>query len=272
MLNNQPVIISDIYADHRITHHFYKHTFVKSMVMVSLCSHKQIGTIGIYWENYHQPSMETVKLLQTIADITWATMENFQVYSEIDQQLRDRTAALEKANNLLQKEMQTRKVLEAKIRLLSLTDELTGMHNRRGFFLLAEQQIRLAQRSQTNVSILLIELVGLKNIQDNWGQDYGDDAILAAAKLLKQTCRNSDTIGRIEADEFVVLVHGCEPDCQIIKQRLQDTLDQFNGSKQQPFSLAMNVGIQACKSQPDLPLDDLITLAQINISQSRKDY
>ncbi len=270
MLNNEPVIVADVYSDDRIHQNFYERTFVKSMAMVSLSSHKQMGAIGVYWQNYHQPSMETVKLLQTIADITLATMDNFQVYSELKKQLSDRTTALKQANILLQKEMQARKVLEAEIRLISLTDELTGMHNRQGFFLLAEQQIRLANRSQTKVSILFIELVGLKNIQDTWGEEYRDDAILAAARLLKDTCRNSDTIGRIEQAEFVLLVHGCEPDCKIIKQRLQNALNQFNTSKQQPFPLVMNVGIQACKSQPQLPLDDLITLAQVNISQSRK--
>ncbi|MDD1417173.1 diguanylate cyclase, partial [Dolichospermum sp. ST_con] len=271
MLNNKPIIFADGHNnDDTIGHNFHECTFVKSMVMVSLCNHKQKGTIGLYWHNYHQPSIETVKLLQTIADITLVTMENFQLYSELEKQLRDRTAALERANTLLQKEMQKHKILEAEIRLISLTDGLTGMHNRQGFFLLAQQQIRLAKRSQTNVSILLIELVGLKNIQDTWGQEYGDDTILSAARLLKNTCRTSDTIGRIEPAEFVVLVQGCEPDCQIIKQRLQNALDQFNTSQQQPFPLAMNVGIQTCDSQSQLPLDDLITLAQINISQSRK--
>ncbi|MDP5017496.1 MAG: sensor domain-containing diguanylate cyclase [Dolichospermum sp.] len=268
ILNSQPVIISDIYSDERIIHNFYQHTFVKSMVMVSLGIQKPIGTIGIYWQNHHEPSLEVVQLLQTIANIAWVAMENFQVHSKLERQLRERTAALEKSENLLQKEIQTHKVLEAEIRLLSLTDELTGIHNRHGFFLLSAQQIRLAKRSRTNISILFIAIEGLKNIQDTWGQEYGDDAILSTARLLKRTCRNSDTIGRLEGSEFVVLAQGCDPDCQIIKQRLQNAINQFNESKQQPFYLAINIGVQAYEDKPHLSLDDLITLAQINSYQS----
>ncbi|WP_254449610.1 GAF domain-containing protein [Anabaena sp. UHCC 0253] len=134
MLNCQPVIIADVYSDDRLIRNFYETTFVKSMMMVSLCSQKPMGSIGTYWQNYHEPSIETLRLLQTLADITLATMANFQAYSELERQLRDRTATLENTNIILQKETQTRKVLEAEVRLLSLTDELTGMHNRRGFF------------------------------------------------------------------------------------------------------------------------------------------
>jgi diguanylate cyclase (GGDEF)-like protein len=268
MLNSEPVIIRDVYSDDRIIPNFYQHTFVKSMAMVSLSLQKPKGTIGIYWQNYHQPSIETLNLLQNIAGITLASMENFQVYSQIERQLHDRTAALEHTNTLLQKEIQTRKILEAEIRILSLTDELTGMYNRHGFFLLAEQQIRLAKRSRTNTSIIFVEIDGLNNILKMWGEDFRDDAILSVARLLKRTCRNSDTIGRLEETEFVVLAQGCEPGCYIIKQRLQDAIDISNQSKQFPFHLVINVGVQGYESKPHLPLDDLITLAQINIYQS----
>ena len=268
MLNNQPVIISDIYSDKRINSNFYKHTFIKSMAMVSLSYQKPTGAVGIYWQNQHQSSLETVKLLQVIADIVMANMDNCLRYSQLERQLQDRTTALEEANFFLQKEMQTRKLLEAKIRILSLTDELTGMHNRHGFFSLAEQQIRLAQRSRTNLSILFVEIEGFKNIYKQWGKDFGDDTILAIARLLKRTCRNSDTIGRIEEGEFVVLAQGCDPDCLIMKQRLRESVDELNASKEFPFPVILNIGVQDYESKPHLPLDDLITLAQINMYQS----
>ncbi|MFM6156921.1 MAG: diguanylate cyclase domain-containing protein [Cuspidothrix sp.] len=268
MVNNQPVIISDIYSDERINYNFYKHTFIKSMVMVSLSYQNPTGTIGIYWQNQHEPSLETVKLLQIIADIVMANMDNCLRYSRLERQLQDRTIALEEANFFLQKEMQTRKVLEAEIRMLSLTDELTGMHNRNGFFLLAEQQIRLAQRSRTNLSILFVEIEGFKNIYKQWGKDFGDDTIIAIARLLKRTCRNSDTIGRIEVGEFVVLAQGCDLGCLIMKQRFQESVSRLNASKQFPFLIILNVGVQDYESKPHIPLDDLITLAQIDMYQS----
>jgi GGDEF domain-containing protein len=85
--------------------------------------------------------------------------------------LRDRTTALDAANNLLQKEIQEYKAIEAEIRRLSLTDELTGLHNRRGFYLLAEQPLRLAKRSQIYTSLMFIELNEFEQLNQTWGNE-----------------------------------------------------------------------------------------------------
>ena len=96
--------------------------------MVPIRKLDPIGAIGNYWAYQHQPSEQEVRLLQALADSTSIAMENVQVYSELEQRVRDRTAALEEANE--------------EIRRLSVTDELTGLNNRRGFYLLAEQKLR----------------------------------------------------------------------------------------------------------------------------------
>jgi GAF domain-containing protein len=125
MLNRQAAIIPDIYRDSRIPHTLYRPMFVKSLVMVPIRRLDPIGPIGNYWAYHHEPSEQEVRLLQALADSTSIAMENVQVYSELEQRVRDRTAALEEANE--------------EIRRLSVTDELTGLNNRRGFYLLAEQ-------------------------------------------------------------------------------------------------------------------------------------
>jgi GAF domain-containing protein len=132
MLNCAAAVIPDIYRDQRIPHNLYRPTFVKSLVMVPIRRLEPIGAIGNYWATYHQPSEQEVRLLQALADSTSIAMENVQVYSELEQRVRDRTAALEEANE--------------EIRRLSVTDELTGLNNRRGFYLLAEQKLRGAHR------------------------------------------------------------------------------------------------------------------------------
>jgi diguanylate cyclase (GGDEF)-like protein len=269
MLNRQPAIIENVCVDERVPHAAYEPTFIKSMVMVPIRTLEPIGAIGTYWANYHQPTMEEVRLLQALADTTAVAMENVQVYSELEQRVCDRTVALETANILLQQEIHEREAAEAEVRRLSLTDELTGLHNRRGFFLIAEQQIKLAHRSQTPISLLFIDLDGLKIINDSLGHEMGDTAIVAAADLLKQTFRDSDTLARLGGDEFVVLMQGGDSSCEMIQQRLQLAIAQFNQT-QQPFPVSMSIGVQSYDPTQPVSLDDLLTLADIQMYQQKR--
>ena len=101
MLNKQPAVIEDIYADPRIPHDAYRPTFVKSLAMVPMRTVDPIGAIGNYWARQHVPSDEEVELLQALADSTAVAMENVRVHQELEQQVRDRTAELEAVNERL---------------------------------------------------------------------------------------------------------------------------------------------------------------------------
>lgn len=265
LLNNQATFIPDIYSDERIVTNVYKHTFIKSMAMVPIGIQQPIAAIGVYWQENHESSAEMMALLQLLADMTMNSIENVKKYAEVKRQLSDRTTALENTNTILRKEIQAKKNLEVKISQISQTDDLTGLYNRRGFFLLAEQQLRLANRIQNNITIIFIEIIGLKEIYSDWGEDFGDDAIVATARLIKRSFRNTDTIARLEGGEFVILAHGSDPNFQSIRNRLKHIIDQFNYNQQYPFQLSVKLGFQVYDPTQNFPLDDLITLAQINI-------
>lgn len=131
-------------------------------------------------------------------------------------------------NQRLEQEIKERKRAEAEVRQLSLTDELTGLHNRRGFFLLAEQQLKIAQRMQTPGCLLFADLDGLKQVNDSLGHEMGDRLIADAAQVLKQTFRDADIIARLGGDEFVVLLPSCSSHLGEFQTRLQANIDDFN--------------------------------------------
>lgn len=102
ILNRKAVAIEDIYLDDRIPHDAYRTTFVKSLVMVPIRTTEPIGAIGNYWAEKHLPTEDEMKLLQSLADITSVTIENVNVYTELEQRVKDRTADLEAANKSLE--------------------------------------------------------------------------------------------------------------------------------------------------------------------------
>lgn len=102
MLNRQPAVIEDIYADSRIPAVAYRPTFVKSLAMVPIRTVDPIGAIGNYWAHKHMPNSQEVELLQALANTTAVAMENVRVYAELEQRVKSRTSELEAANKELE--------------------------------------------------------------------------------------------------------------------------------------------------------------------------
>ncbi len=132
--------------------------------------------------------------------------------------------------------------MELEIRNLSLRDELTGLHNLRGFHLLAEQALRLAQRSQVQVSVLFIDLDNLKEINDSLGHSTGSAFLVETADLLKGIFRESDVLGRIGGDEFAVVCQCSPVAISIAAQRLEAGCAARNAEAGRQFPFSFSVG------------------------------
>ncbi len=130
------------------------------------------------------------------------------------------------------------------LRMMSTIDELTGLNNRRGFMALAQQQVKMADRAGQQLLVVFADLDGLKQINDTWGHDEGDRALIDAADLVGLTFRESDIIGRLGGDEFVVLLAGCTRErADLLVQRLQRNLDVRNAEEGRRFKLSISVGV-----------------------------
>ncbi len=102
MLNAQPAVLPDIYADPRIPADAYRPTFVKSLVMVPIRLKSPIGAIGVYWAQPKHATPEEVELIQALANTASVAMENVQVYTELEQRVALRTQQLEALNKELE--------------------------------------------------------------------------------------------------------------------------------------------------------------------------
>jgi diguanylate cyclase (GGDEF)-like protein/PAS domain S-box-containing protein len=155
-----------------------------------------------------------------------------------------------------------RKRTEEALRTLSLADELTGLYNRRGFFTLAEQQLRIANRMKKRMLLLFADLDDLKWINDNMGHNEGDQALVDVANILKKTFRESDFVARIGGDEFAILaVETEEVNADILGSRLLENLKVHNARRNRGYNLSISMGMSRYESGDPCSIDDLLTKA-----------
>ncbi|HEY9282757.1 MAG TPA: GGDEF domain-containing protein [Pyrinomonadaceae bacterium] len=154
-----------------------------------------------------------------------------------------------------------RRRAEAQLQELTLTDELTGLRNRRGFFLLTEQEFKLARNNRTGIQLWLIyaDLDGLKKINDGLGHDAGSRAIVQTAEVLRSTFRDSDIIARLGGDEFVVLAVGNAADSgSIMAARLRENLRGYNLRERLPYRLSLSVGVLRVDAERAASIEDVL--------------
>jgi len=151
--------------------------------------------------------------------------------------------------------------LEREIRNLSLRDELTALYNRRGFYLLAEQALRLAQRSKAPFSVLFVDLDNLKLINDTQGHAVGSEFLCEVADLLQRHVRKSDVLGRVGGDEFVVAGQSNEESMRYVTQRLVAAAAERNAQPGRAYPFSFSVGHVTSGEDEAESLQDLLDRA-----------
>ena len=144
---------------------------------------------------------------------------------------------------------------------MSLVDHLTGLKNRRGFLTLAEQQLKVADRTQEEITLVFVDLDNMKSINDALGHNVGDKALIEAANVLRETFRESDIVARLGGDEFAVLAIDVSADAPFSVERIAETLRAHNAREGRSYELQMSVGIAAYESESKCSIEELLRRA-----------
>ncbi len=159
----------------------------------------------------------------------------------------------------VKEDITARKLAEVELRELSLSDDLTGLSNRRGFMHLAKQQLKVSDRNRKGLVLIFADLDKMKWINDTFGHAEGDWALIYTAGILKRSFRVSDIISRLGGDEFVVLsVEAPEKSEGHIMDRLQENLQAHNMEAGRPYKLSISFGITTYNPEEPCTLDELI--------------
>ena len=164
-----------------------------------------------------------------------------------------------------------RKQFHEKLRAMAVTDDLTGLYNRRGFFTLAEQQLKIAERTKKKIMLAFVDLDDMKRINDVCGHDAGDRALMDTAEILGQAFRKSDIIARLGGDEFAIMAADVTDDMpDIFLTRLWKRLNTLNGQDGRSYNLSMSIGVVLYEPENPCSFDELISRADQMMYENKR--
>ncbi len=127
---------------------------------------------------------------------------------------------------------------------MSTRDGMTGVYNRRHWEILLRNEFESCRRNQRMATLLLIDVDYFKTINDTYGHDVGDEAIIAISRHLQMTLRGSDIIGRFGGDEFAVIMSGTPVDSALAAMsRVHDTLAEIRLPCAPHLTLQISIGL-----------------------------
>lgn len=175
------------------------------------------------------------------------------------------------AVNVISKDITELKELQEKLTSLSLTDELTGLYNRRGFFTLVDQQLKIAARNRETIFMLYADLDNLKTINDSLGHAEGDRALNDISAIFQETFRESDIIARVGGDEFVMIPVGTTLETlRLMQNRLTQKISAFNSLQSRPYALSVSLGAAVYDPASPVTVDELLRQADQSMYEAKR--
>ena len=164
-----------------------------------------------------------------------------------------------------------RRKMEEKLRESAMTDELTGLLNRRGFMTLADKLIKISARDKTDLLLVYVDFDHMKWINDSLGHTVGDQALVETATLLGDTFRLADVVARLGGDEFVILCtdNSALGNEETILSRLHENIEKTNRLTTRQYPLSLSVGVSRYEHLSPCSIDELLRRADLAMYENK---
>jgi diguanylate cyclase (GGDEF)-like protein/PAS domain S-box-containing protein len=158
-----------------------------------------------------------------------------------------------------------------KLESQSLSDHLTGLNNRRGFFSFGLQQMKIAKRLKEDNYLVFLDIDNLKEVNDTYGHAIGDLLLQGVAAILRTTLRESDVMGRIGGDEFAVLAMRSKGlGERSLLARIEESVQAFRVKDYPRLRLSVSMGLVRVDPQKYQQLDDFLAHADFLMYQEKR--
>jgi diguanylate cyclase (GGDEF)-like protein len=231
---------------------------------------KPIGALTVFWHRQRNQNLQQASsILRLLGELTGAALGNISYRQSLQNVVTAQSQEISKATQAYADEMLRRDGVEEEIHRVSVTDAMTGLLNRRGFYLHAERSLKVALRNSLPSVVIFADINGLKAVNDTYGHEAGDRLIKDAALILQQSFRDSDVVARLGGDEFAAFaLDSAQPDA--VLARIQRHIDNYNTSQTLPCQIAFSTGIVQCDPSSDMTLSDYLALADRQMYEQKK--
>jgi len=177
----------------------------------------------------------------------------------------------QRAMVVIARDISVERDLTTRLEALIISDPLTGLLNRRGFYLAAEAALARAQRSAGKFAVIYLDLDGFKRINDSLGHAIGDELLCHVARQLKAGLRSYDALARIGGDEFTILLdalHYCR-DAARVTDKLMSLVSVQHQISGEEFSISASAGI-ACYPEGGNTVESLLRAADMAMYEAKQ--
>ncbi len=219
--SGESVVVDDGLADTRFNRCEYIGKYgPKSICCIPILKQKEVRGV-LYLENSRMSAAfhkDRLKVLRVIAAQAAISLENVNIYKKLDdmnKNLEHKVMARTRELNIKNRELE----------ILSTTDQLTGLYNRRYIDQSIKEEIDRSRRYKVPLSIILLDIDHFKRINDTYGHDVGDEVLVSLASVLKENTRNTDIAGRWGGEEFLIIVPQTDGEmCLLITEKLREAM------------------------------------------------
>lgn len=162
---------------------------------------------------------------------------------------------------------------EEKLKKLAITDRLTNIMNRRMGLEFLEKQIARVKREDISLTVCFIDVNGLKNINDNYGHNEGDELLKIVAKILEGNIRETDAVARLGGDEFLLIFSDSNKDeISDVWKRIEQKIKKWNKNSNKEYKISLSHGFAQKVKGDGQSSDDLIERADKEMYEDKERY
>jgi diguanylate cyclase (GGDEF)-like protein/PAS domain S-box-containing protein len=162
--------------------------------------------------------------------------------------------------------------LMKELEISAATDSLTGLNNRRHFFILMEKESQLAHQKKQPISLALLDIDNLKNINDQYGHQTGDKLLQEVGEHIKNCLRSSDVVARFGGDEFVILMpHTEKTAAMAVAERIRSNISTLEfTTKDTTSKTSVSIGVSSVPAGKSIDIDSFVEKADQAMYKAKK--